>query len=136
MAETKDKIKRQLIINYVPGEECRVAVVNNGRLDEFFSEKRDSVSHVGNIYVGRVTNVEPSIQAAFIDFGLPQGGFLHVSDVHPTTSPATTAKKAPPNASAKKHHAETAHPSKTASNAARKSSSKSSKRASAAKAPP
>jgi ribonuclease E len=84
MAESsKDKVKRQLIINYIPGEECRVAVVNNGRLDEFFSEKRDSVSHVGNIYVGRVTNVEPAIQAAFIDFGLEHAGFLHVTDVHP-----------------------------------------------------
>ncbi|MCE2925471.1 MAG: Rne/Rng family ribonuclease [Phycisphaeraceae bacterium] len=93
MAETKDKIKRQLIINYVPGEECRVAVVNNGRLDEFFSEKRDSVSHVGNIYVGRVTNVEPSIQAAFIDFGLPQGGFLHVSDVHPYYFPSDDSEE-------------------------------------------
>lgn len=75
--------KRQLIINYIPGEECRVAVVNNGRLDEFYSEKRDSVSHVGNIYVGRVTNVEPAIQAAFVDFGLEQAGFLHASDLHP-----------------------------------------------------
>jgi ribonuclease E len=79
--------KRQLIINYQPGEECRVAVVNNGRMDEFYSEKRDAVSHVGNIYVGRVTNVEPAIQAAFIDFGLEHSGFLHVSDVHPLYFP-------------------------------------------------
>jgi len=84
MAEHK---KRQLIINYTPGEECRVAVVNNGRLDEFHSERRDQVSHVGNIYVGRVTNVEPSIQAAFVDFGLEVGGFLHTTDVHPLYFP-------------------------------------------------
>lgn len=87
-SKSESKNKRQLIINYVPGEECRVAVVNNGRLDEFYSEKRDSVSHVGNIYVGRVTNVEPAIQAAFIDFGLEAGGFLHVSDVHPYYFPS------------------------------------------------
>jgi len=84
MADTK---KRQLIINYTPGEECRVAVVNNGRLDEFHSERRDQVSHVGNIYVGKVTNVEPSIQAAFVDFGLEAGGFLHTTDVHPLYFP-------------------------------------------------
>ncbi|MDP1661460.1 MAG: Rne/Rng family ribonuclease, partial [Phycisphaerales bacterium] len=84
MAESK---KRQLIINYTPGEECRVAVVNNGRLDEFHSERRDQVSHVGNIYVGKVTNVEPSIQAAFVDFGLEAGGFLHTTDVHPLYFP-------------------------------------------------
>jgi ribonuclease E len=81
------EVKRQLMINYVPGQECRVAVVNNGRLDEFYSEKRDSLSHVGNIYVGRVTNVEPAIQAAFVDFGLEQAGFLHVTDVHPIYFP-------------------------------------------------
>jgi ribonuclease E len=84
MADSK---KRQLIINYTPGEECRVAVVNNGRLDEFHSERRDQVSHVGNIYVGKVTNVEPSIQAAFVDFGLEVGGFLHTTDVHPLYFP-------------------------------------------------
>ncbi len=75
--------KHQLIINYVPGEECRVAVMVNGKLDEFHSERADNVSHVGNIYVGRVTNVEPAISAAFVDFGLEEGGFLHVSDLHP-----------------------------------------------------
>src|SRR5262249_51840117 len=41
----------------------------------------------GNIYKGRVTNVEPSIQAAFIDFGLPINGFLHISDLHPQYFP-------------------------------------------------
>jgi ribonuclease E len=42
---------------------------------------------VGNIYVGRVVNVEPSIQAAFIDFGLEHNGFLHISDLHPRYFP-------------------------------------------------
>lgn len=78
---------RKLVINYAPGEECRVAVVNDGRLDEFHSERRDQVSHVGNIYVGKVTNVEPAIQAAFVDFGLEQAGFLHTSDLHPLYFP-------------------------------------------------
>jgi ribonuclease E len=78
---------RQIIINYVPGEECRVAILVNGKLDEFHSERSDQISHVGNIYVGRVTNVEPAIQAAFVDFGLEQNGFLHTSDVHPRYFP-------------------------------------------------
>ncbi len=78
---------RELIINYVPGDECRVAVVVDGQMDEFHSERADQVSHVGNIYVGRVTNVEPAIQAAFIDFGLESNGFLHGSDVHPRYFP-------------------------------------------------
>lgn len=76
-----------MLINYVPGEECRIAVVEDGRLEEFHTERAGAVSFVGNIYVGRVTNVEPSIQAAFIDFGLESNGFLHVSDVHPMYFP-------------------------------------------------
>jgi ribonuclease E len=79
--------KNEMVINYVPGEECRVAVVEEGKLEEFHAERADAVSHVGNIYVGKVKNVEPAIQAAFVDFGLEQNGFLHVSDLHPQYFP-------------------------------------------------
>ena len=47
-------------------------------------ERTSATSHVGNIYKGRVTNVEASIQAAFIDFGLGRNGFLHISDLMPS----------------------------------------------------
>ena len=72
-----------MIINYVPGEECRVAIACDGNLEEFHAERTDAVSRVNNIYVGKVTNVEAGIQAAFVDFGLEDNGFLHVSDLHP-----------------------------------------------------
>lgn len=72
-----------MIINYVPGEECRVAIECDGNLEEFHAERTDAVSRVNNIYVGKVTNVEAGIQAAFVDFGLEENGFLHVSDLHP-----------------------------------------------------
>jgi ribonuclease E len=86
--------KKQMIINYVPGEECRVAIVEDGRLEEFHAERMDGPSnHVGNIYVGKVQNVEQSIQAAFIDFGLEQNGFLHTSDVHPQYFPGEESDK-------------------------------------------
>src|SRR5436190_20335873 len=75
--------KREMLINYVPGEECRIAIVEDGRLEELYHERASAESHVGNIYKGRVVNVEPSIQAAFIDFGLERNGFLHISDLHP-----------------------------------------------------
>lgn len=78
---------KQMVINYTPGEECRVAMVESGRLEEFHSERANAVSFVGNIYVGRVVNVEAAIQAAFIDFGLGANGFLHVSDLHPQYFP-------------------------------------------------
>ena len=73
----------EMIVNYVPGEDCRIAMVEDGQLEEVFSEHTSKVSRVNNIYVGRVTNVEASIQAAFIDFGTEFNGFLHISDIHP-----------------------------------------------------
>ncbi|GMV95954.1 MAG: Rne/Rng family ribonuclease [Phycisphaerae bacterium] len=76
-----------MLINVAEGEECRIAILHQGRLEELFMERASTGSHVGNIYKGRVTNVEPSIQAAFIDFGLPKNGFLHISDLQPQYFP-------------------------------------------------
>lgn len=73
---------KTMIVNVIPNEECRIAVLENGKLEEIYLERASSENHVGNIYKGRVTNVEPSIQAAFIDFGLSKNGFLHISDLH------------------------------------------------------
>ena len=72
-----------MLINFVPGEECRIAIIRDGRLEEFYQERSSAESHVGNIYKAKVLNVEASIQAAFVDFGLPRNGFLHISDLHP-----------------------------------------------------
>ncbi len=74
---------REMIINSTAGAECRIAILHEGRLEEIYIERQSSASHVGNIYKGRITNVEPSIQAAFVDFGLAKNGFLHISDVLP-----------------------------------------------------
>jgi ribonuclease E len=73
-----------MLINVSEGEECRIAIVEDAKLEELYMERTSSTSHVGNIYKGRVTNVEPSIQAAFVDFGLGRNGFLHISDLMPT----------------------------------------------------
>ncbi|MEL7473525.1 MAG: Rne/Rng family ribonuclease [Planctomycetota bacterium] len=77
----------RMLVNYTPGEACRVAIEENGKLHELHAEHMTAVSRVGNIYVGRVHNVEESIQAAFVDFGIGINGFLHVSDVHPRYFP-------------------------------------------------
>jgi ribonuclease E len=77
-------MSKEMLINVSEGEECRIALVENGRLEELYMERTSSTSHVGNIYKGRVTNVEASIQAAFIDFGLNRNGFLHISDLLPS----------------------------------------------------
>jgi ribonuclease E len=78
---------KEMLINTVEGQECRIAIVADAQLEELYMERVSSASHVGNIYKGRITNVEPSIQAAFIDFGLVKNGFLHISDVNPSYFP-------------------------------------------------
>ena len=64
-----------------------MAICRDGRLEELWVEHSDRVSPVGNIYKGRVTNVERSLQAAFVDCGFGKEGFLHVSDVLPKYFP-------------------------------------------------
>ncbi len=78
---------REMIINSTAGAECRIAILHNGRLEEIYIERQSAASHVGNIYKGKITNVESSIQAAFVDFGLAKNGFLHISDVLPKYFP-------------------------------------------------
>ncbi len=77
----------RMLINYIPGDECRVALTVDGKLEEFHSERANNLNIVGNIYVGKVMNVERSIQAAFVDFGYGVNGFLHISDLHPQYFP-------------------------------------------------
>ena len=76
-----------MLINAAEGQECRIAIVHNGVLEELYVERASSASRVGNIYKARVTNVEAAIQAAFVDFGAGKNGFLHVSDLHPQYFP-------------------------------------------------
>lgn len=74
-------MSRKMLINASEPEETRVAIVEGSILEEYYVERMSVQSCLGNIYKGRVTNVEPSIGAAFIEFGGPRHGFLHVSDV-------------------------------------------------------
>src|SRR4051812_22801453 len=78
------RMAKEMLINVSEGEECRIALVEDGKLEELYMERTSSTSHVGNIYKGKVTNVEASIQAAFVDFGLGRNGFLHISDLMPS----------------------------------------------------
>ncbi len=74
---------REMLINVAEREECRVAVVEDGVLEELYIERAGLGSRVGNIYKGKVVNIESGIQAAFIDCGTGKNGFLHISDLHP-----------------------------------------------------
>jgi ribonuclease E len=74
-------MKKEMLINVLQPEESRIAIVEDGVLEELYVERTSQEAYVGNIYKGRVVNIEPSIQAAFVDFGVGRNGFLHVSDV-------------------------------------------------------
>src|SRR6478736_568288 len=79
----RERMKKEMLINVLQPEECRIAIVEDGILEELYVERTSQESYVGNIYKGRIVNIEPSIQAAFVDFGIGRNGFLHVSDVDP-----------------------------------------------------
>jgi ribonuclease E len=72
-----------MLINVSQPEECRIAIIEDGILEELYVERASQDNYVGNIYKGRIVNLEPSIQAAFVDFGVGRNGFLHISDVEP-----------------------------------------------------
>ena len=72
---------QDILINWTP-QETRVAVVENGSVQELHLERSLERGLVGNIYAGRVARVLPGMQSAFIDIGLERAAFLHVADVH------------------------------------------------------
>ncbi len=78
-----ENMKQEMLINVAQPEECRIAIVEDGVLEELYVERAGQDNYVGNIYKGVVVNLEPSIQAAFVDFGVGRNGFLHVSDIEP-----------------------------------------------------
>ncbi|HTA66277.1 MAG TPA: S1 RNA-binding domain-containing protein, partial [Xanthomonadaceae bacterium] len=89
----------EILINVTP-RETRVALVENGMLQEVQIERAARRGYVGNIYKGRVQRVMPGMQAAFVDIGLERAAFLHASDIvriaHPAADSDAAADEAPP----------------------------------------
>src|SRR6059036_1962205 len=73
----------RMLIDARHPEETRVAVVKGNRIEEFDFESQDKKQLKGNIYLARVTRVEPSLQAAFVEYGGNRHGFLAFSEIHP-----------------------------------------------------
>src|SRR3954452_15288591 len=71
---------QDILINWSP-QETRVAVVENGAVQELHIERTLERGLVGNVYAGRVARVLPGMQSAFIDIGLERAAFLHVADL-------------------------------------------------------
>jgi ribonuclease E len=74
---------KRMLIDATHSEETRVVVVNGNRLEEFDFETSTKRQVKGNIYLAKVTRVEPSLQAAFVEYGGNRHGFLAFSEIHP-----------------------------------------------------
>jgi len=72
-----------MIINAIDEEEYRVALIKDGLLDGFYIETTTAEEKIGNIYKGVVQQIEPSLQACFVNFGSDKNGFLQASEIHP-----------------------------------------------------
>ena len=73
----------KMLIDATHPEETRVVVLRNGRVEEFDFESAARKLLRGNIYLAKVTRVEPSLQAAFVEYGGNRHGFLAFSEIHP-----------------------------------------------------
>ena len=76
-------MSKQMLIEATHTEETRVVVLEDGRLDEFDVDTSTKKQIKGNIYLAKVVRVEPSLQAAFVDYGGNRHGFLSFSEIHP-----------------------------------------------------
>ncbi|WP_265570135.1 Rne/Rng family ribonuclease [Sphingomicrobium nitratireducens] len=76
-------MSKRMLIDARHPEETRVAVVDGNRIEEFDFESAEHKQLKGNIYLAKVTRVEPSLQAAFVDYGGNRHGFLAFSEIHP-----------------------------------------------------
>ncbi|MDR2459233.1 MAG: Rne/Rng family ribonuclease [Deltaproteobacteria bacterium] len=74
----------RILINAADPEECRVAMLDSrGVLQEYYTDSALRQLSLNNIYKGLVNNIEPSLQAAFVNFGSDRNGFLQIADIHP-----------------------------------------------------
>src|SRR5919206_202263 len=82
-APGENLMSMRMLIDARHREETRVAVVKGSRIEEFDFESAERKQLKGNIYLAKVTRVEPSLQAAFVDYGGNRHGFLAFSEIHP-----------------------------------------------------
>src|SRR5256714_7572372 len=83
MAPTELSMPKRMLIDASHPEETRVVVIDGSRVEEFDFESATKRPLKGNIYLAKVTRVEPSLQAAFVEYGGNRQGFLAFSEIHP-----------------------------------------------------
>src|SRR5437660_6240504 len=80
-ARHKDPSMSNILVINASGQETRVALIEEGKISEYYLERKNEKGIVGNIYKGRVVRVLPGMQAAFVDIGLDKAAFLYVGDI-------------------------------------------------------
>ena len=81
--QAKKAVTYKLLINAEEPEECRIALVEDGRLESFHVTTIDREPTKNNIYKGRIVSIEANLQAAFVDIGTGRNGFLPFNEIHP-----------------------------------------------------
>ena len=76
-------MSKKILIDTSSDEETRIALTDNGKLDDFEIEPVKKIALKGDVYLAKITRVEPSLQAAFVDFGAHRHGFLPLTEIHP-----------------------------------------------------
>ena len=88
-------MSKKILIDTTNTNETRIAVTENGKLDDFEIETNKKNAVKGDVYLAKITRIEPSLQAAFVDFGKNRNGFLPLTEIHPDyfKIPAADEKK-------------------------------------------
>jgi len=76
-------MSKKILIDASNSDQIRIAVTENDKLDDFEIESNKQNSVKGDVYLAKITRVEPSLQAAFVDFGTNRNGFLPLTEIHP-----------------------------------------------------
>ena len=86
-------MSKTILIDASNSEQTRIAVTVNDKLDDFEIESNKKNSVKGDVYLAKITRVEPSLQAAFVEFGANRNGFLPLTEIHPDYFKIPTADK-------------------------------------------
>ena len=76
-------MSKNILIDTTNNIETRIAVTEDGKLDDFEIETNKKNAVKGDVYLAKITRIEPSLQAAFVDFGTNRNGFLPLTEIHP-----------------------------------------------------
>lgn len=81
--ESEKKPRRKMFISVIPGEQIEVVLTEDGKVQEYYVEMQHQAKTRGNIYKGKINNIDSSLQAAFVNYGAEKNGFLQIDEVHP-----------------------------------------------------